>query len=312
MHARLLVPALAIALLACTARPSAAAPPAAADPRQCPAVEVFAPGVVTDADWQWRISFTPSRLRAYWSTSKGWWPGTRERAVIMTAYRLPRDRWSQPVVAPFSGLHADMDPFVSPDGRTLYFSSMRPHNGVERGDMDLWMVRRAAHGWGDPVHLGREVNAEGQDELYPSIDRHGNLYFARVDAPVPLGDVDIWRSERRADGSFAPPRKLGPGVNTPERWEYNPEISPDGRILLFARLDRPDDGLPDLGHGWGDLYVSRLGRTGFAPAANLGPCINSAADEYHPTMLWERNELYFVRDAGTPGDFYRTRLRLPR
>ncbi|WP_407351963.1 TolB family protein [Luteimonas sp. R10] len=311
MYAHLRLTAIA-ALLAGTALPSTAAPPAGAETMSCPPVETFAPGVINDDHWQWRISFSRSRLRAFWSTSVGWWPGTRERAVIMTAYRLPPERWSQPVVAPFSGVHADMDPFVAPDGRTLYFSSMRPLDGAEREDMDLWMVRRTGNGWGQPVHLGHEVNADGYDELYPSVDRRGNLYFARVEAPVPGGDVDIWRSERRADGSFGPPLKLGPGVNTPERWEYNPEISPDGRTLLFARLDRPDDGLPDLGHGWGDLYASRLGREGFAPARNLGPCINSAADEYHPTMLWERQELYFVRDAGAPGAFHRVRLRLPR
>jgi hypothetical protein len=45
---------------------------------------------------------------------------------------------------------------------------------------------------------------------------------------------------------------------------------------------------------------------------NLGPCVNTAADEFHPTMLWERDELFFARDAGAPSDFHRIRIRLPR
>lgn len=284
-----------------------------APPGQCPATEVFAPGTISlPGSWQWRLGFDPTRTRAFWSHSQGWWPGTRERAEIRSAHRLPGGRWSTPKVVQFSGQHADMDPFVTPLGTAMFFSSMRPVAGEARADMDLWMVRRTPWGWGTPEHLGREVNADGYDELYPSVDLLGNLYFARVKAPVPTEDVQIWRSQRRRDGSYGAPELLGSGVNTPGRWEFNPEISPDGRTLLFVRLDRPDDGLDDQGHGWGDLYVSRMVRGQFGEAVNLGPCVNTAADEFHPTVLWERGELYFARDAGAPSDFHRTRLQLPR
>lgn len=306
-----------IALTAALAAAGAAATgPARATPADggCPPVEVFAPGVISlPGSWQWRLSFTPTRLRAYWSHSEGWWPGTRERAEIRTSHRLPDGGWSTPQVVPFSGQHADMDPFVHPLGIAMFFSSMRPVDGQARGDMDLWMVpRRWDGGWGEPVHLGDQVNADGYDELYPSVDLLGNLYFARVKAPVPTEDVDIWRSKRRWDGSYGAPERLGPGVNTAERWEFNPEISPDGGRLLFVRLDRPDDGLEDEGFGWGDLYASRQHRGAFSAGVNLGPCVNTAADEFHPTVLWERNALYFARDPGAPSDFHRTRLRWPR
>ena len=294
-------------ILLCLAAPAAAS----AGNAKCPPVEVFAPDVISTDLWEWRLSFTPDRRTAYWSTSVGWWPGTRERAEIRTSTRRARDTWSAPVVTAFSGIHADMDPFVSPDGRHLFFSSMRPVDGVEKVDMDLWVMRRYGKRWGDPVHLA-EASVDGEDELYPSIDRQGNLYFARVGAPVPTGDVGIWRSQRRPDGSFAPAEKIGPTVNTAERWEFNPEISPDGRTLLFVRLDRPDDGLPDAGYGFGDIYVSRLVGGDFGPALNLGPCVNTAADEFHPTVLWDRRQLYFARDPGAPSDFHRTLLRLPR
>jgi hypothetical protein len=293
-----------------------AALPAAAAASACAPVETFAPGVIsTDDHWEWRLSFVPSGRQAYWATSVGWWPGTREQAYIMTSEQR-RGGWTAPRVAPFSGVHSDFDPFVSPDGMTLYFSSMRPVNGQEKTDMDLWKVSRTATGeWGTPVHLGNEVNAEGYDELYSSVDNQGNLYFARVMAPVPLEDVDIWRSKRRADGSYGAPEKLGPGVNTPERWEFNPEISPDGRTLLFVRLDLPWDDLPDAGYGFGDIYVSRKQGTranaDFGAGVNLGPCINTENDEFHPTMRWRENVLYFAQDAGAPSDFHRTTVVLP-
>src|SRR5690606_28411238 len=113
-------------------------------------------------------------------------------------------------------------------------------------------------------------------------------------------------SRRNADGSYGIARKLGPGINTPDRWEYNPEISPDGRTLLFARLDRPDDGQPDAGYGYGDLYVSRKHHRTWSTGLNLGPCVNTWADEFHPTVLWNLGLLFFARDAGGPSDFHRT------
>ena len=307
------LPATTSLLLALLASPAVRA----SDAPACPAMEKFGAGVISlDDRWEWRLSFTPLRTRLYFAATQGWWPGTREQATILTAHRRLDGSWSTPAPAPFSGVHSDFDPFVSPDGLTLYFSSMRPVQGREKADMDLWMVRRTwsfpgGPGWSEPVHLGPLVNAEGYDELYSSVDLWGNLYFARVKAPVPTEDVEIWRSRRRWDGSFAAPEKLGPGVNTPARWEYNPEISPDGRTLLFARLDLPGDGLEDEGHGFGDLYVSRLRNGRFTEAKNLGPCVNTAADEFHPTVLWESDSLYFAKDIGVPSDFYRTRLRLP-
>lgn len=271
----------------------------------CAPTEMFSPGTITTPDrWEWRLSFSPSRLLAYWASSEGWFPATREATIVFSQWR-PWG-WSLPQVASFSGEWADMDPAFAPHGLVLFFSSNRPVNGEQRGDMDLWMVRRTLSGWSEPTHLGENVNSPG-DELYASIDWFGNLYFASDrDGPARF---DIFRSRPRPDGSFGPAERLGPEVNTPDHMEYNPEISPDGRTLLFASLNRADS------YGYGDLYVSRRQGEGFTTAANLGPCVNTEADEFHPTVLWERKMLFFARDFIQPGsnsDFYHTRLRLPR
>ena len=116
---------------------------------------------------------------------------------------------------------------------------------------------------------------------------------------------DIYRAKKAGRG-FAPREALGAGVNTkpsaddphPQAaWEFNPEISRDGTLLLFTSL-RPG------GHGLGDLYVSRLVRGVWTPAKNLGPGVNTAADEYHPTLSHDGRQLYFVRRGPNPGDFF--------
>ncbi|HSH45632.1 MAG TPA: hypothetical protein VK966_07235, partial [Longimicrobiales bacterium] len=54
---------------------------------------------------------------------------------------------------------------------------------------------------------------------------------------------------------------------------------------------------------------------GRSEPVNLGPCINTPDDEYHPTLT-AGEHLYFVRAILTPevvpGDFYRVDLRIPR
>ncbi len=269
---------------------------------------VFAAGRISTATEQWRITFTPNGRTAYFASSAAFFPFTRQATIYESQYR--NGQWSEPVVASFSGVYSDIDPFLSPDGQRLYFSSIRPVNGVPRGDIDLWMVERSADGWGEAIHLGDAVNSPTADELYPSVDAAGTLYFASGPFfPQPGRHFDIYAATRDGNG-FAPRVVLGSGVNTQPSatdpnlqaaWDFNPEISVDGKTLVFTSL-RPG------GYGLGDLYVSHRVGGDWTQAQNLGPTVNTAADEYHPTLSRNRNELYFVRrggERGWQGDFYR-------
>lgn len=279
---------------ASTARP-------AMNPARVP--EKFSGGVISDDNEQWRITFTRDGKTAYFAESPEFFPRSRRATIFMS--RLVNGSWTTPEVAPFSGRHSDIDPFITPDGRLLYFSSIRPVDGVTRGDIDIWMVELRSGGWSDPIHLGPEVNTSA-DELYPSASSDGTLYFASGPrAPEAGAHYDIYHAKRRGAG-FSPRVALSSGVNTvpmlsggvQDAWEFNPEISADGRMLIFTSL-RPG------GFGLGDLYVSRFERGVWTPARNLGPAVNTAADEYHPTLSRDRKHLYFVRRIPAPGDFYR-------
>jgi len=67
-------------------------------------------------------------------------------------------------------------------------------------------------------------------------------------------------------------------------------------MLIFTSL-RP-------GYGLGDLYVSHLRGGLWTTAENLGPAVNTASDEFHPTLSRDKRELYFVRRVPRRGDFY--------
>ena len=286
------------------------------------APELFAPGTISDAREQWRITFSRDGSAAYFASSDQFFPFSR-KATIFVSHFNGRE-WSTPDTATFSGKYSDMDPAFSPDGRRLYFSSIRPVNGVVRGDLDIWMVEQSVRGWSDPVHLGSEVNSVG-DELYPSVAGDGSLYFASGPrAPAPGLHYDIYRASpssldqpRRYSGptmipSFSEGAPLDSAVNRvphtgdpnlQSAWDFNPEISTDGTTLVFTSL-RPG------GHGLGDLYVSHFISGKWTTAVNLGPTVNTAADEYHPTLSRDGEWLYFVRRGPNPGDFYRVPVRM--
>jgi hypothetical protein len=291
---------LASSLLALLPLTAIAAPAA---PASCTPATLFAPGQVSTASlFESRLAFTPSRNTIYWAmTEQPSPPGSDIIATILTADRQPGG-WTVPEVASFSGVYSDSDPFVTPDGSSLFFSSNRPGGVLANTPLnDVWVVQRTASGWGVPVNAGAAVNSPA-NELYPSTDLWGNLYFA---SDRDRGQWDIYRSQRLPNGRYAPAVNIGHGVNHPNRWEFNPEISPDGRSLLFATYGRPDS------YGDVDIYVSRLEDGRFGQPKNLGPCVNSAAPEFHPTGLWDREELYFVR-VGATTDFFTTPLQLPR
>lgn len=253
--------------------------------------EVFAPGFVSLPEQEeWRIAFTPDGRTAFWGVSPGFFPETRQATIVFSELR--NGRWTQPRPAPFSGVYSDIDPFVSPDGRRLFFSSIRPVNGAPREDVEMWVVeRRRDGGWSEPRHLGAAVHSPA-DELYPSVDEDGTLYFGS-DREGGFGGWDVWRSRLRADGTYGPAENLGPAINT-ELWEFNPSILPDGDTLLFASIGRPE------GYGYGDLYVASRTWRGWQPARNLGPTVNTDLDEYHPTLSPDHRTLYFVRHQYEP------------
>lgn len=140
--------------------------------------------------------------------------------------------WTKPV--PFSKAinSADWDaqPSISPDGKTIFFSSTRPGG---QGGKDLWFTSRQAGGrWTPPENLGAEINSRG-DEQTPFIHPDGQtLYFTSNGLPG-MGENDLYFVRREADGSWGKPQNLGYPVNTRES-EGTLTVSLDGRTAYFA------------------------------------------------------------------------------
>lgn len=86
-------------------------------------------------------------------------------------------------------------PFVSPDGRRLYFISDRPGG---QGGTDIWFCDNLGNQWSPPLNVGPKVNTAG-DEMYPLITPDSVLYFASDGHPG-LGGLDLFRTQLGPDG----------------------------------------------------------------------------------------------------------------
>ncbi len=266
-----------------SAAPSASEGPSAAPSGspEVPEATVFGDGVISTAAEEWRISFTPDGQTAYFARSDGFFPQTRD-ATIMEA-TLVDGTWSEPIVASFSGEFPDIDPWVSPDGESIYFSSIRPVNGEPRRDVELFRVDREGDGWSEPVHL-EDLGSE-LDELGLSVAEDGSVIFASDRSGG--GNWDLFSAEPDGDG-FAAPEPIAELISP--IWEFNPAVDASGTVLLFTSINRPG------GVGLGDLWVTK--REGDTWAEPQPLPLNTRADEYHPSLSPDGSTLYFVRRSG--------------
>jgi Tol biopolymer transport system component len=240
--------------------------------------------VISTQDAESGISFSPDGSTA-WLTKMSL-PGTF--GAIVFSQRTGGAAWSEPEVAPFSGLSSDLHPAVSPDGSRIFFSSARPVDGTPRADYDLWVVERRGAGWGEPRHVGAPVSSPGQ-ELHPSVAADGTLYF--YSARPGSGGADIYRARPAAGGGWAEPERLPEAVNSPAP-EKDPWISADGSTLIFVSTGRPG------GLGRDDLYISTWSDGAWTSARNLGPGVNFGANENAPSLSPDGRTLFYSSDLG--------------
>lgn len=100
-------------------------------------------------------------------------------------------------------------PSLTPDGKTLYFSSDRV-GGF--GGFDLYVSNYENGKWSDPENLGSKINTPKND-LYPYFHPSGRLYFSS-EGHENAGGYDIYFTELFND-EYIIPVKLPSPVNSP-------------------------------------------------------------------------------------------------
>ena len=142
-------------------------------------------------------------------------------------------KWCEPkALPPIINMYkvSTKQPSISPDGRTLYFTSNRPGG---YGGYDLWQATLGDNAqWQNVTNLGSTINTPW-DEQSPFIHfDNQTLYFSSNGHPG-LGDLDLYTSQRIADTVWTTPHNLGYPINTPAT-DMGLVISASGQNAYYA------------------------------------------------------------------------------
>jgi hypothetical protein len=197
--------------------------------------------------------------------------------------------WSEPAQIVFSDpRYSDSDPWLTPDGKTLYFVSNRPTAGQpDKKDLDIWRSHRTRTGWSEPEHLGDAVNGPGP-ELGPEL-HDGILNFASV-RKGGQGGLDIYQAAALPGGAFAKAEPIGGPFNSAES-ESDFTLSADGRTAAFWR---------SVG-GKGILHVATRRGGAWSPVRALGEGANPGPFNFTPSFSRDGKWLLFASTAERDG-----------
>lgn len=229
-------------------------------------------GVVSTRADELRATRSADGRRLVWASNReggagGWdlWQATWQES-----------RWTDARPLPLGTAADEVDPFLSADGRWLYFASNREGG---RGGFDLY---RAAllddGGFGPAQNLGATING-ADDERSPALREDDGTLLLASNRGGGAGGWDLWSARRAGDG-FAAPQPMA-GLNSPGD-ELDGSWLAGGRAVVFAR-----------GNGGGaQLQLSHCHNGRWSAVEPLALSFNTAEGDTRAALV----------DASTPGE----------
>ncbi len=186
------------------------------------------------------------------------------------------------------------------DENSLEFTAARDGNTIidpkkekGRNSCDIYTAAKTDKGWADLKKVDGPINTNMNEGAgFLSRDRH-SFYFTRWSA-ADKNQCAIYFS-RFMNENWLIPQKMNDKVNADGYKSTDPSVIPDGTIIYFSS-NRPG------GYGKMDIwyeFIDEDGRT-YGEPVNMGPIINTAADEVSPFYHPATATLYFSSD-GHPG-----------
>ncbi len=243
--------------------------------------KLFAPDILTE-QVEASVTLSPNEQELFFARKDSFFAMGRKNTIYYSR-KLKYGSWSKPHVAPFSGQYSDTNPFITPDGKRLFFTSNRPTQlGVEKKDRDIWYVEKTDSGWSQPIHLEMPINSN-ESEYSPTLDEEGNLYFGSY-RKGGHGSGDLWVSYFK-NGQYQAPENLSNAVNAPDG-EWGSCIDPKGQFIIWESSGREEGITPS-----GDLYISFKKEGKWQPAQHLS-LLNSGGSDLTPKI--HGDYLYFA------------------
>lgn len=217
-------------------------------------------------------------------------------AVIASAQTGPQPRVFEPGLIS-DGSYTTSAEFT-PDGNTVYFLRGAP-------DFSFWTIYEShqVNGkWSKPVVAPFSGEYSDADPCVTGDNQHFFFISRRPITPggKPKSDYDIWEMDRQPDGAWGPPRRVN--INS-DKDEYYPRVASDG--TLYFGSERAG------GYGGSDIWKAKPKGDGtYEEPVNLGPEINTAEDEYEPSIAPDQSYMFLMatkREGLGRGDIYLSR-----
>lgn len=255
--------------------------------------EVFAPGLVSGSDFEHsRLEISRDGTALYWIVQP-----VRGKQLIWATRRNDDGGWSQPAPLPIANGAEEMpflhSPALSPDGKTLYFSSIDLGGDGGHGSapprQTFYAVDLQNPRWNAPRLIPAWFPDPAGVWAY-SFAANGNLYFD--------SNFRIFTMKRRGD-HYDPPTRLGNAAIDGHEG-FVPFVALDESYVIFSSSEDNTVG------GSIDLFVAfRLADGGWGPPKALGPAVNTAANERFPSVSPDGKYLFFLRnDPQGDSSFY--------
>lgn len=169
---------------------------------------------------------------------------------------------------------------LSADGQELFI-----YIDKRRGDIYLSKMHED-NTWTKPRSLGKNINSKHRElSISMSMDKQ-TIYFSS-DRPGGYGGLDIYKSQRQADGTWGIAQNLGPTINT-KYDEDAPFIHVDNKTLYFSSR-----GHQTLGRY--DIFVTSLNANHeWLTPRNVGLPINTAEDDIHFVISADYKQAYLA------------------
>lgn len=123
----------------------------------------------------------------------------------------------------------ESQPCISPDGKTLFFSSNRPGG---YGGTDIWISKKQTDGsWSKPINAGVRINTPGNEKA-PFLHPDGSSFYFSSTGWRGMGGYDLFFL-RLDDRNMKKPKNLGYPINT-EGDEIGVYVTLGNEMAYFA------------------------------------------------------------------------------
>lgn len=185
--------------------------------------------------------------------------------------------------------YTEYNPVVSADESVMAYTALRPNTGKTRsGDKfieEVYIAYNNAGTWTEPkvVPIASEYNV-GTAGISPDGQKM-LIFMGAVTDPGSLFMIN------KSGESWSKPSLINPTINSLKYLESTASITPDGKTIYFAS-DRIG------GQGGMDIWKTQMQANGsWSSPVNLGPEINSKANEDAPFIHPDQKTLFFTSDG---------------